>query len=83
MAFKTSPKEESPLFLSIFNASVIKKIKFRRLSRKWVVELVDQLFYLFDLQWTYRNKYLHFRARDGTKTVTKYEASMRQIDSKI
>ena len=56
-----------------------KKIKSRRLSAKWAAELVDQLFHLVHLQWTYRNKYLHFRAHDGAETVTEYEARMKRI----
>ena len=42
-------------------------------------ELVNQLFHLVHLQWMYRNKYLHFLAHDGAKTVTEYEARMRRI----
>ena len=56
-----------------------KKIKSRRSSEKWAAELVDQLFHLVHLQWTYRNKYLHFCAHDGAKTVTEYEAQMKRI----
>ena len=56
-----------------------KKIKSRRSSEKWAAELVDQLFHLVHLQWTCRNKYLHFCAHDGAETVTGYEARMKQI----
>ena len=56
-----------------------KKIKSRRSSAKWAAELVDQLFHLVHLQWTYRNKYLHFRAHDGAETVTEYEERMKRI----
>ena len=56
-----------------------KKIKSRRSSEKWAAELVDQLFHLVHLQWTYRNKYLHFCAHNRAETVTKYEARMKQI----
>ena len=40
---------------------------------------MDQLFHLVHLQWTYRNKYLHFRAHDGAETVTEYEERMKRI----
>ena len=56
-----------------------KKIRSCRSSKKWAAELVDQLFHLVHLQWTYRNKYLHFCAHDGAKTVTEYEAQMKRI----
>ena len=56
-----------------------RKIESRRSSAKWAAEFVDQLFRLTHLQWTYRNKYLHYRAHDGAETVEEYESPMNRI----
>ena len=51
-----------------------------RSSAKWAAEFVDQLFRLIHRQWTYWNKYLHYRAHDGAETVTEFESRMKRIE---
>ena len=57
-----------------------KKIESMRSSAKWDAKFVDQLFCLIHRQWTYRNKYLHYRAHDGAETVTEFESRMKRIE---
>ena len=56
------------------------RIKSRKSSRKWAAELVDQIFKLTHLQWTYRNNFLKHRANDSAETVEEYESRMRRIE---
>ena len=57
-----------------------RRIESRRSSAKWAAEFVDQLVRLTHLQWTYRNKYLHYRTHDGAETVDEYESRMSRIE---
>ena len=55
------------------------RIDSRRSSTKWAANLVDQIFRFTHCQWTYRNNFIHYRARDGAETVAEYESRMKRI----
>ena len=70
--------------LSESNANTTnKKTDSRRSSAKWTAELVDQIFCLTHLQWTYRNNYIHYRVSDGAETVDEYKARMARISKTL
>ena len=56
------------------------RIDSRRSSTKWAANLVDQIFRFTHRQWTYRNNFIHYRARDGAETIAEYEAGMKRIE---
>ena len=50
------------------------RINSKRSSTKWAANLVDQIFRFTHRQWTYRNNFIHYRARNGAETIAEYEA---------
>ena len=45
------------------------KIESRQSSKKWAANFIAQLIKITNLQWTYRNNFLHYRQHSGAKLV--------------
>ena len=56
-----------------------KKIGSRRSSQKWAADFITQLIKLTNLQWTYRNNFVHYRRHSGDETAIEYEDRMERI----
>ena len=47
--------------------------------QKWAANFIAQLIKSTNLQWTYRNHFLHYRQHNGAETVSKYDNRMSRI----
>ena len=49
------------------------------MSQKWAANFIAQLIKITNLQWTYRNNFLHYRKHSGAETASKYDDRMSRI----
>ena len=49
------------------------------MSQKWAVNFIAQLIKITDLQWTYRNNFVHYQRHSGDETAIEYEDRMARI----